>query len=69
MIQPLFYLTGFGVLSKDIKLRLDCCGTIKYWRFHAINTGTVHMQVWRPAGKNERYQLVDQNILRGKLCF
>uniref|UniRef100_K1PJ82 Cadherin-23 n=1 Tax=Magallana gigas TaxID=29159 RepID=K1PJ82_MAGGI len=55
--------TGLSVLldRNDGKTVFDCCGFIKQWEFYAKkNTGTVHFQVWRPAGTS--YSLVGENL-------
>ena len=45
----------------DSKMTFDCCGFVKQWEFYAkANTGTVHFQVWRPAGAS--YTLVGENM-------
>lgn len=59
----LTFMLGLSVLldRNDGKTVFDCCGFVKQWEFYAKkNTGTVHFQVWRPAGTS--YTLVGENL-------
>ncbi|XP_061171751.1 protocadherin Fat 4-like [Saccostrea echinata] len=51
---------GVSILLDRSDMEISCCGFVKGWEFYAkTNTGTVYLQVWRPAGAT--WTLVGEN--------
>ncbi|GFR63488.1 cadherin-23 [Elysia marginata] len=55
-------LAGGQYLMIENRFEVDCCGVVTSWSISAHSTGSLALQIWRPAGGTS-YQLVGENVV------
>ena len=64
-----YMFPGSTVAFMDNSMQVPCCGVVNTWRYGAVASGDVHLQVWRNAGGTS-FEVVGELIETGTvLCI